>query len=99
MNKTETGNTNGSEPIPQPFDGVAQCGTPTTPPCPRYELLRVRTETIHQVAGPCPSRRRLEEAAEQVDRYLIQALRGAEALTKFAQEHDATHDQHAPAPR
>jgi hypothetical protein len=66
-------------------DGPAQCGTPSTPQCPKYLLLRERSKLIYLVAGSRTDRERIHRATEEVDAYLVNALRGARALARSAQ--------------
>jgi len=74
-----------------PDGGPAQCGTSTTPPCPRYKLLKERSQLIYLVAGTRIDRERIHRATEEVDAYLVNALRGARLLARSAQAgHAAT---------
>jgi len=87
MREHEGGNHGGSADL---TGGIKTCGTDDTPPCPIRAFYTARNELIYQLAGPHANRKRIEEVAEQVDRYLIKALNGARELACATQSH---HDQ------
>ena len=100
MNKTDVNGNGNHEPPPQP-EFVPECGTPTTPPCPLQAFYAERRKTIEQLAGPHANRRRIEQVAHEVDRYLITSLHGVSVLVRSTLEHDRSHagydhEPHAP---
>jgi hypothetical protein len=82
---SELHNNGDGNPDPQ-YGGVPQCGTPSTPPCPIYELLAERTQLIHQLAG-CRDMERVAQVAREVDEYLLSAVRSAARLSRSAHGH------------
>lgn len=65
--------------------GIKTCGTEDTPPCPLNAVYIERNELIEQLAGPHADRRRIAAVAEQVDHYLISALRSVRELARATQ--------------
>jgi len=84
MREHEGGNHGGSDAV---TGGIKTCGTDDTPPCPLYAFYTARNELIYHLAGPHANRRRIEEVAEQVDRYMITALNGVRELSCATQSH------------
>jgi hypothetical protein len=65
------------------------CGTKDTPPCPLADFQAERAALILQLAGGRADRRKIEDVAVQVDRYLITAVHGLRVLL---------HNTQAPSP-
>jgi hypothetical protein len=73
--------------------GVANCGTPTTPPCPLQALYLERNALIYQLAGRRASREEVRRVASRVDQYLLSALRSVRVLEQSVErERDAGSD-------
>jgi hypothetical protein len=73
------------------------CGTKDTPPCPLADFQVERAALILQLAGGRADRRKIEEVAVQVDRYLVTAVHGLRVLLHNTQAPEQLVPHLAPA--